>query len=266
MDPIPQLPQCQQHKQQLHIVFSPLVVFAFILLFLLLAFLSFFLVRKVFRRLGDSGETGSASPIILDNDDVDNDGMDSVNDNSNRPEDDSYNPVWLINTMGLQQSTIDSIAACVYRHDLMDDGITDCAVCLAEFEDGVRIRVLPKCNHAFHLPCIDAWLRSHKNCPLCRAVIVSVPAADDKPCSNNNNSDNVAGEEEMNILVGIFENGNGVVEIHNPIRTPSDVDCVESPIVVVVEEDVAMPLTRSVSMDLGSSLGNEEKERNECTY
>jgi len=47
----------------------------------------------------------------------------------------------------------------------------DCAVCLSEFSDGQDCRVLPNCNHAFHPHCIDAWLRSHSNCPLCRTPV-----------------------------------------------------------------------------------------------
>lgn len=48
---------------------------------------------------------------------------------------------------------------------------SDCAVCLSEFEEEERLRLLPKCSHAFHVPCIDTWLKSHSNCPLCRAGI-----------------------------------------------------------------------------------------------
>lgn len=48
----------------------------------------------------------------------------------------------------------------------------DCAVCLAEFQEGDELRVLPKCSHAFHVPCIDTWLSSHTTCPLCRASIM----------------------------------------------------------------------------------------------
>ncbi|XP_020577980.1 RING-H2 finger protein ATL65 [Phalaenopsis equestris] len=47
----------------------------------------------------------------------------------------------------------------------------DCAVCLFEFEDGEWLRTLPICSHAFHIECIDVWLRSHPTCPLCRAAI-----------------------------------------------------------------------------------------------
>lgn len=81
--------------------------------------------------------------------------------------------VWYINTVGLQPSVIDSITVCKYNKDEgLIDG-TECSVCLSEFEEDESLRLLPKCSHAFHLPCIDTWLRSHKNCPLCRAPIVS---------------------------------------------------------------------------------------------
>lgn len=82
-------------------------------------------------------------------------------------------PIWHINTIGLQQSLIDQITKFKYKRC---DGLTegsDCSVCLAEFEDGEDLRLLPKCSHAFHLDCIDTWLRSHKNCPLCRAPVVN---------------------------------------------------------------------------------------------
>uniref|UniRef100_A0A6N2L204 RING-type E3 ubiquitin transferase n=1 Tax=Salix viminalis TaxID=40686 RepID=A0A6N2L204_SALVM len=50
---------------------------------------------------------------------------------------------------------------------------TECSVCLNEFRDDETLRLLPKCSHAFHIPCIDTWLGSHTNCPLCRAPIVT---------------------------------------------------------------------------------------------
>ncbi|KAJ0011499.1 hypothetical protein Pint_34549 [Pistacia integerrima] len=49
----------------------------------------------------------------------------------------------------------------------------DCAVCLLEFEENDYVRILPGCSHSFHVDCIDIWLRSHANCPLCRAGIFS---------------------------------------------------------------------------------------------
>ncbi|TVU42470.1 hypothetical protein EJB05_08877, partial [Eragrostis curvula] len=48
----------------------------------------------------------------------------------------------------------------------------ECAICLAEFEDGGAMRVLPQCGHGFHAACIDKWLRGHSSCPSCRRLLV----------------------------------------------------------------------------------------------
>ncbi|CAM8894106.1 unnamed protein product [Rhodiola kirilowii] len=75
---------------------------------------------------------------------------------------------------GLDEALIKLITVCQYkRGDGLVEG-TECSVCLSVFEEGERLRLLPKCSHAFHLPCIDMWLKSHSNCPLCRANIISV--------------------------------------------------------------------------------------------
>jgi hypothetical protein len=75
---------------------------------------------------------------------------------------------------GLEETLINKITVCKYKRG---DGFvdsTDCSVCLGEFRDGESLRLLPKCSHAFHLPCIDTWLKSHSNCPLCRCNIAFV--------------------------------------------------------------------------------------------
>ncbi|CAK8530334.1 unnamed protein product [Lathyrus sativus] len=81
-------------------------------------------------------------------------------------------PIWYIRTQGLQQSVINAISVCKYKKgEGLIEG-TECSVCLSEFEEDESLRLLPKCHHAFHLPCIDTWLSSHTNCPMCRAPIV----------------------------------------------------------------------------------------------
>ncbi|KAI4370883.1 hypothetical protein MLD38_019181 [Melastoma candidum] len=72
---------------------------------------------------------------------------------------------------GLEEPVIKLIAVWKYKKG---EGVvqgTNCSVCLSEFRDDENLRLLPKCNHAFHLPCIDTWLKSHSNCPLCRANV-----------------------------------------------------------------------------------------------
>ncbi|KAM3357722.1 RING-H2 finger protein ATL51 [Capsicum galapagoense] len=88
---------------------------------------------------------------------------------------------WQLATAGLDESTIKSITVCRFKkgEGLVED--TECAVCLSEFQEDENLRLLPKCSHAFHLPCIDTWLKSHPNCPLCRANVVSPPSTSPTP-------------------------------------------------------------------------------------
>lgn len=49
-----------------------------------------------------------------------------------------------------------------------------CPICLSEFEDGEKIRILPMCRHCFHVQCVDAWLFNHSSCPSCRGDLASL--------------------------------------------------------------------------------------------
>ncbi|KAG5130508.1 hypothetical protein AAZX31_13G149900 [Glycine max] len=46
-----------------------------------------------------------------------------------------------------------------------------CYICLADYEEGDQIRVLP-CFHEYHMSCVDKWLKEiHGVCPLCRGNV-----------------------------------------------------------------------------------------------
>lgn len=68
---------------------------------------------------------------------------------------------------GLKKSHLRQIPIAVYGSGV-EIPATECPICLGEFEDGEKIRVLPECNHGFHVRCIDTWLLSHSSCPNCR--------------------------------------------------------------------------------------------------
>lgn len=112
-------------------------------------------------------------------------------------------PVWHIRTIGLNPTVINSIKVCKYsKKDGVVEG-TDCSVCLSEFEEDETLRLLPKCNHAFHLYCIDTWLRSHTNCPLCRAPIV---------IANTMIDDRSEGLEEIRVMIPAEESEDNIDE------------------------------------------------------
>ncbi|XP_015082226.1 RING-H2 finger protein ATL54-like [Solanum pennellii] len=82
-----------------------------------------------------------------------------------------------IRTVGLHPSVISTITIHKYkRGEGLIEG-TECSVCLSEFRQNETFKILPTCNHAFHVPCIDTWLKSHTNCPMCRAsIVITMPA------------------------------------------------------------------------------------------
>lgn len=71
---------------------------------------------------------------------------------------------------GLKKSAIKVLPVVVYTSaSKLPPGLaTDCAICLAELREGEKVRVLPECNHGFHMECIDKWLVSRSSCPICR--------------------------------------------------------------------------------------------------
>ncbi|CAO2817615.1 unnamed protein product [Amaranthus hypochondriacus] len=47
----------------------------------------------------------------------------------------------------------------------------ECAVCLDDIEDDELARMIPGCNHGFHLQCADTWLSKQPVCPVCRTKL-----------------------------------------------------------------------------------------------
>lgn len=88
---------------------------------------------------------------------------------------------------GLELAVLNSLP--VFLHTpTAEQPPSECAVCLSEFEEKEIVRLLPKCNHCFHIECIDMWFRSHSTCPLCRSLVEKVTGSAEpavKPLESN---------------------------------------------------------------------------------
>ncbi|XP_010525753.1 PREDICTED: RING-H2 finger protein ATL13 [Tarenaya hassleriana] len=114
---------------------------------------------------------------------------------SNRDRDDYFDNVtalqgqlqqlFHLHDSGVDQSFIDTLPVFHYKSIIgLKNHPFDCAVCLSEFESEDKLRLLPKCSHAFHMDCIDTWLLSHSTCPLCRSSLLSDFSSQYAPCSS----------------------------------------------------------------------------------
>lgn len=93
-----------------------------------------------------------------------------------------------------------------------------CTVCLSEFEKDDIIRLLPKCNHSFHVDCIDMWFHSHSTCPLCRSLVERVAKSVQslgRPSSSSGHGRESASCEES-------ENGDTAVADGEAVLPPPD--------------------------------------------
>lgn len=100
---------------------------------------------------------------------------------------------------GVEQVFIDTLPVFLYGSIRGLKDSADCAVCLNEFGNEDKLRLLPKCKHAFHTECIDTWLLSNSTCPLCRRSllpdaepVVTACAPHEDSTNNMNNTNNTA--------------------------------------------------------------------------
>ncbi|KAK9110476.1 hypothetical protein Sjap_018536 [Stephania japonica] len=74
---------------------------------------------------------------------------------------------------GIKRKALKTFPTVTYSAGMKMPGLdTECIICLSDFAPGERLRFLPKCNHGFHVRCIDKWLMSHSSCPTCRQCLI----------------------------------------------------------------------------------------------
>ncbi|KAF3782780.1 E3 ubiquitin-protein ligase [Nymphaea thermarum] len=85
------------------------------------------------------------------------------------------------------ETLVDSLPVKIHHktyQNKQDEDMEQCYICLSEYEEGDKVRVLP-CCHEYHMMCIDKWLKEiHRVCPLCRGDV----CASGSECSISNSS------------------------------------------------------------------------------
>lgn len=74
---------------------------------------------------------------------------------------------------GIKKKALKMFPVVNYSPEINMSGLgEECVICLSDFAAGEQLRLLPKCNHGFHVRCIDKWLTQHMTCPKCRHCLV----------------------------------------------------------------------------------------------
>ncbi|KAK1375880.1 RING-type E3 ubiquitin transferase [Heracleum sosnowskyi] len=136
---------------------------------------------------------------------------------------------------GLDPSILKSIKVMQFSAAEAQVGL-ECSVCLSQVSEGEKARFLPKCNHGFHMQCIDLWFHSHSTCPLCRNVVTISPhdleaAAVDEGVSPDSQPSNASSSTPSSS--GVINDGHLAIDIT---------------ILQTAEEDQKSPVTPRVAL------------------
>lgn len=79
-----------------------------------------------------------------------------------------------------------------------------CAICLDDFEEGAKLRILP-CQHAYHMKCIDPWLiNNRRQCPCCKRYVF--PNMDNSDEENDHQRNAQTPTERTPLITNVQEN------------------------------------------------------------
>ncbi|KAG6414832.1 hypothetical protein SASPL_122206 [Salvia splendens] len=95
-------------------------------------------------------------------------------DDSSRPSPSNVLLPDYLTTKSVNKGHLPVVEHATFRSLDSEEGDDDCTICLKRIEAWHNVRELNKCEHAFHVDCLDSWIdRGGDTCPVCRARLVS---------------------------------------------------------------------------------------------
>ncbi|KAL1214458.1 RING-H2 finger protein ATL3 [Cardamine amara subsp. amara] len=171
-----------------------------------------------------------------------------------------------LSNTGLTPFELSSLPIVLFRQDSCKDGL-ECSICLSELVKGDRARLLPKCNHCFHVECIDMWFQSHSTCPICRNTVLGPEQASSKRVEQvQDNADDQVSTRNTN--VGPQEDGGAasqnqeavILEINDPsFRSQNVSSSSSSSMRYIVEEEEAKSLMTTRLRSLRRFLSRDKR-------
>jgi len=137
---------------------------------------------------------------------------------------------------------------------------TTCSICIDEFVPGELLRVLPRCNHAFHTECILPWLTERQGCcPMCKMPVLPEELQRSRRSGGSPRSRRGVGRANDNRSTLRRNAARGVAVArasrrNRPQSTPSDVSASAAASTERISEE---PLARAEHIPLVSEIEND---------
>ncbi|KAI3698900.1 hypothetical protein L2E82_42807 [Cichorium intybus] len=140
------------------------------------------------------------------------------NDNDDVSYERQLQQLFQLHDSGLDQAFIDALPLFLYKELMGTKEPFDCAVCLCEFSDQDKLRLLPLCSHAFHIHCIDTWLLSNSTCPLCRGTLFTAGFSVENPVFDFHDDSREEDDHVLRVSCNFKQSGGGNEKWVYPVR------------------------------------------------
>ncbi|KAL7609233.1 hypothetical protein Lser_V15G11447 [Lactuca serriola] len=199
------------HKPHSSIIFARISVIVLGVVFVVCCLLHF-LARYLMKKKRSSSSSSSSNSHHQSS------RFQESNDNDDVAYERQLQQLFHLHDSGLDQAFIDALPLFLYKELMGSKEPFDCAVCLCEFSEQDKLRLLPLCSHAFHIHCIDTWLLSNSSCPLCRGTLFTPGFSVENPVFDFHDDSREEDDHVLGVSCNFKQSGGGNEKLVYPVR------------------------------------------------